>query len=502
MKKVLILIVLVLTPTMALAQGTVLFANNSSGLVRQWTSPTDATLISVPVGGARVELLAAPAGTALIPLINSPFGGVNFSTLASWLAANPGWAAIATTEIGPVAGIFNAGTATLWNVAPGTNAEYVIIGWTGSFPTFDAAIASGNSSFGSSSLLTTATGNPTSTPPGTAIALSYTFTGITLGGGWPDYYFGGFTTQPASQTVVLGGGATFYVAADAYPSPFYQWYFNGVSIPWAYGSSFQVSNAQLTNAGTYWVVLNNPAWGVRQSASATLTVLEPPNITHAPQDQTAYVGSTVSFQASATGTAPMAYKWLFNATNALSLGTSAVLTLTDVQPAQAGAYTVVVTNAVGAVTSAPALLSVIPSVERRTVPGLVLRGQPGSVLNLEDADALAPSPAWATLDSVVLTNTSQWYFDNATPLPPQRFYRAWQAGGPSAMPTLDSKLVPGLTLAGLVGGTVRVDYINQFGPTDAWVTLDTVSLSNTSQLYFDVTAPGQPPRLYRLVQVP
>jgi hypothetical protein len=29
-----------------------------------------------------------------------------------------------------------------------------------------------------------------------------------------------------------------------------------------------------------------------------------------------------------------------------------------------------------------------------------------------------------------------------------------------------------------------------------------VTLTNTSQLYFDVSAPGQPPRLYRLVQVP
>jgi hypothetical protein len=49
---------------------------------------------------------------------------------------------------------------------------------------------------------------------------------------------------------------------------------------------------------------------------------------------------------------------------------------------------------------------------------------------------------------------------------------------------------------------VRVDYINQFGPTDAWVALDTVMLTSASQLYFDVSAPGQAPRLYRLVQVP
>jgi hypothetical protein len=49
---------------------------------------------------------------------------------------------------------------------------------------------------------------------------------------------------------------------------------------------------------------------------------------------------------------------------------------------------------------------------------------------------------------------------------------------------------------------VRVDAINQFGPTDAWFTLATVTLTNTTQLYFDTSAIGQPPRLYRLVPVP
>jgi len=47
-----------------------------------------------------------------------------------------------------------------------------------------------------------------------------------------------------------------------------------------------------------------------------------------------------------------------------------------------------------------------------------------------------------------------------------------------------------------------VDCINQIGPTGNRVTLDTVTLTNTSQLYFDVSAPGQPPRLWRIVPVP
>jgi hypothetical protein len=148
------------------------------------------------------------------------------------------------------------------------------------------------------------------------------------------------------------------------------------------------------------------------------------------------------------------------------------------------------------------MLSVIPPVERRMVPALALEGQSGSLLHLDDADALDPSPGWVTFDSVTLTNTSQWYFDLSLPLPPQRFYRAWQAGGPSVVPALDLKRVPALTMTGAVGSTVRAEYINQFGPTDAWVALDTVMLTNTSQLYFDVSAPGQPPRLFRLVQVP
>ena len=129
-------------------------------------------------------------------------------------------------------------------------------------------------------------------------------------------------------------------------------------------------------------------------------------------------------------------------------------------------------------------------------------GQPGSSLNLQDAEALGPSPNWVTFDNVALTNTSQWYFDLSTPLPPQRFYRAWQPGPSSVAPALDLHLVPALTLTGTVGSAVRVDYINQFGPTDAWVTLATVTLTNTSQLYFDLSTIAQPPRLWRLMPMP
>jgi uncharacterized repeat protein (TIGR03803 family) len=225
-----------------------------------------------------------------------------------------------------------------------------------------------------------------------------------------------------------------------------------------------------------------------------------PIIVTPPMSQTAETGSRVAFRVTAAGDPVPVYQWFFNATNGLDgATTNSALRLANVQPAQAGAYTVVVTNAFGTVTSAPASLSVIPPVERRPVPALTLMGQPGSALNLDFAAALGPASQWTTFDTVLLNQTSQWYFDVSTPLPPQVFYRAWQPGPSSVNPSLELHLVPAITLRGDIGHSLRLDYINQFGPTDAWVTLATVTLTNTSQLYFDTSAPGQPERLYRLV---
>jgi len=173
-----------------------------------------------------------------------------------------------------------------------------------------------------------------------------------------------------------------------------------------------------------------------------------------------------------------------------------------VQFSQAGAYTAVITNAAGAVTSPPAMLQVIAPTQRRPIPGVKVTGEIGTLLNIDYTDSLSSPPNWTTLGSVTLPGPSQYLFDLTVPLPPQRFYRAWQIGVPGVIPSLDLHMVPAITLTGNIGDKLRLDYINQFGPIDAWVNLDTVTLTNTSQLYFDVSAPGQALRLYRLVPVP
>jgi hypothetical protein len=258
------------------------------------------------------------------------------------------------------------------------------------------------------------------------------------------------------------------------------------------------------NNATVYYLAGTTGWGGTFGGRPTAlwTPANPPTLLTSPQTQTAEAWSAVGLRVEASGSSPLFCLWYFNSTNLISCSTNRELELTNLQLSQSGAYTVVVSNASGTVTSAPAMLNVIAPVERRPVLGVKVTGETTSLLHVDYADSLSPAPTWTPLGSVSLTGTPQYCFDLTLPLPSPRFYRAWQTGTPGVSPSLDLHLVPAITLTGTIGGSVRLDYINQFGPIDAWVTLATVPLTNTSQLYFDISAPGQPQRLYRVVQIP
>jgi hypothetical protein len=176
MKKAFTLVVLILTPTIAFAQGTVIL-QNQTGLVKQWTSATDSTLINVPKNGGYVELIAAPINTPLVGQVGT------YSSLSGFLGANPLWA-VAGGQAYPIAfgpGLFNSGTVTINNIAAGgANAEYFLIGWTGASTTYEAASAAG-AMFGQSAIATTTTGDPLATPvAGFPVSLRPTFAGLYL----------------------------------------------------------------------------------------------------------------------------------------------------------------------------------------------------------------------------------------------------------------------------------------------------------------------------------
>jgi hypothetical protein len=193
----------------------------------------------------------------------------------------------------------------------------------------------------------------------------------------------GITTEPGSQTNLIGGTATFTVVATGVPAPVYQWseISGGVTNALADGlgplgeafsgstnATLRIINVQTNDAGSYFVVVSNAA-GSTNSRTALLTVLPvPPAIATQPTGQTNLVGQTVSFSVNATGTSPN-YQWTFNgAPLSDGLGPfgeifegsmTSNLEIESAQTNDSGSYAVIVTNAAGTTTSQSAVLSVI-----------------------------------------------------------------------------------------------------------------------------------------------
>ena len=90
-------------------------------------------------------------------------------------------------------------------------------------------------------------------------------------------------------------------------------------------------------------------------ATQLYLVAAPPSITTQPASQTASVGANVTFSVAASGS-PLSYQWAFNGTN-IAGATTSDYTRNNVQSADVGLYSVVVSNFVGVVTSADAALS-------------------------------------------------------------------------------------------------------------------------------------------------
>ena len=89
------------------------------------------------------------------------------------------------------------------------------------------------------------------------------------------------TSQPQAQTVAVGSSATFSVTATGTGPLAYQWRKDGVALGGAMSSSYSITGAQASHAGSYTVVVSNTAGSVTSSA-ATLTVNDPVVITSQP----------------------------------------------------------------------------------------------------------------------------------------------------------------------------------------------------------------------------
>lgn len=220
------------------------------------------------------------------------------------------------------------------------------------------------------------------------------------------------TVQPSNTNVSLLGTAGFSVTAASGTTMTYQWQLNGTNIPGATAASYVLSNVQLTNQGYYSVNIVNGGGTVASSQAALIVTNIAPVITTQPQSQAMDNGNNVTFSAMATGTFPLSYQWSVNGTN-LAGATNASLTLSQLSTNNAGYYYLTVTNALGAVTSAVAVLTV-------HAPPYIL-GQPQSL------QVLMGQPAQFSVSAMSQGGINyQWYF-NGTALQNQGSFQANQS---------------------------------------------------------------------------
>ncbi|MBI5384184.1 MAG: immunoglobulin domain-containing protein [Verrucomicrobia bacterium] len=127
--------------------------------------------------------------------------------------------------------------------------------------------------------------------------------------------------------------------------------------------------------------------------SLAATGFMPPRILTQPLNQNVVQGRKVIFKVSTSGSHPFAYQWRFNGVT-IPGATNAVLSLSQVQPSSAGAYSVAISNPFGAVTSAVATLTVAtpqPAIPRITAfsPRTAPAGTPVAIVGTNFASTPA-----------------------------------------------------------------------------------------------------------------
>jgi hypothetical protein len=239
-----------------------------------------------------------------------------------------------------------------------------------------------------------------------------------------------FPQQTGSLVVGSAGFAWHDIIVDKGGNTI-SWFIDGLRIASITNAVINASNIFLGYWDFYPSVSDNPAlsFGLVDNVSVDVFITNvPPFITAHPQNQTAAPGGPALLSVSAGGTAPLSYQWQRSGTN-LAGATQSSYAVSNVQPAAAGTYAVVVSNLAGTVTSSNAVLSVVVPQPPQFVSitmltnsqvRLVWTSATGAVVSLERSATMSN---WTELIRLTNQNGTVEYIDGTATNQVQRFYR-------------------------------------------------------------------------------
>lgn len=183
----------------------------------------------------------------------------------------------------------------------------------------------------------------------------------------------------------------------------------------------------------------DPRNGVLMAKIHTSALPVRPAVTQQPASQTVVDGGYTTLSVAAAGTKPLSYQWCLQATNLLVDATNSTLNLTNLTAAQAGAYSVKVTNVAGVTNSNPANITLSPAVHS-LVATTCWRLAPGAspfIASDNNQRGLAYNPGSGNLILVSRTPTNGIHVLDAT----------------------DGTYLRSLDISGIGGGTFAVNMV-------------------------------------------
>ncbi len=182
------------------------------------------------------------------------------------------------------------------------------------------------------------------------------FSLLVPGFGQVDPIYPSISVEPESQTAPAGSSIALSVTAAGSDPLNYQWWNSAGPIQDATNAIFTLTSADPTNSDAYTVIISN-AFGSITSSVATVTIGLPPSISIQPLGQTAPAGSSIALSVTAAGSDPLNYQW-WDTAGPIQDATNAIFTLTSADPTNSDAYTVIISNAFGSITSSVATVTI------------------------------------------------------------------------------------------------------------------------------------------------
>jgi uncharacterized repeat protein (TIGR01451 family) len=362
----------------------------------------DGGVLEIQIGGGAFEDIISAGGSFASNGYTQTLGSGSGNPIAGRLAWSGNSGGFVTTLVNLPAAAAGQNIVLKWRFA--TDSSFSGVGWyvdTISIRDGTYSCCTGSADLGLSQVVST----------NLAIVgqnLVYT---LTLTNAGPSTAAGVIVTNSLPAGVSLVSGSPAYTLA-------------GGSVVWGIGQLTANTSTNLTltvtpsapgsitNIATVWSTSFDA-----NSANSTTTLVTPvdapPVISAPPTNATVIVGGNANFSVTATGTP--GHQWFFQGTNPVG-GNSPVLMLSNVQLSQAGAYLVVISNAVGITSSIPVTLTVLapPVIIAQPTNQIVTAGASVS-FSVAAVGTPAPGYQWLLNGTNPVASGSQLNLSNVQP---------------------------------------------------------------------------------------